>query len=444
MAELRRFPFYVIGLALTSAVACGSESSSPGTPNNADGGPGGAAVGGSPPSEGQQSTPPVAVVVQPGDCADGKFHTQKLGTVAFEGKDYEIVIATPCEYVLSHARRGSTYSVQETATHYIVDSHFDLPYLAGVMDGVAFTPGEKNHGWATGMDVEKTVEEIGALPLLYHVMPGNEYGYFTNYDDDLGDIFGAFRPTWRFTKNGDAVTLALFNPPDTAWPRHRGGWNPREINQEIGFGFFVDENGKVYIPKNVQLARKKWDDVPRCVVINRGSAPIPVTRTQFPGDESYYMAETMLPGYASIDSPGHLYWGHKGKVMRDVAKWDDTLPGNFDKPFIWGCSQDGYNIGHAEGFTWPKLREEMRDKYLAGEIAAIPKENLYRVSVWVQKNATASFERKGELFYEWDGDEWLPRAQGNDLITMDAARPTHRISGHLSEGQRAIIVIDDL
>lgn len=395
-----------------------------------------------PPSNGGNDPPPP--VVEGANCENGEFEVRSIGTTELEGETYKVVIATPCEYVLSHVQGKKNFPVEERETFYVADSHFEIPYIPGVMDNVAYTPGEKNKGWATGMDVEAEVKKLGALPVLYHVIPGYEYGYFTEYDDDLGDIFGAFRPTWRFVKNGNDVSLLFFAPPDTEWPRHRGGWNPREINQEIGFGFLVDTDGKVYVPKGVPLGRQEWNDELRCVVINKAKQPVPVTRTQFPGDESYYMAETLMPGYASISSPGHLYWGHKGKRMIDVAKWDGTLPGNFDKPFIWGCSPDGYNVGHAEGFTWPELREKMRDEYLAGNIDAIPKENLYRIKVYRKDDANGAAELQGELFYEWDGDEWLPRATGDKLITIDAARSTYRISGHLGEGQRAFIVIEDL
>ena len=427
-----------VALVMTSLFACGVESSGAGAGAGADGD----AEKKPPPSTG--TTPPPPPVVDGGDCASGAFEVRKLGSARYEEKDYEIVIATPCEYVLSYVRKGVTYPIEETATHYIVDSHFELPYIPGVMDAVAFTPGDKNKGWANGLDVPKIVGELGGLPLIYHVTPGYEYGYFTDYNDGQGDIFGAFRPTWRFEKKGTSVEMKVFSPPDTAWPRHRGGWNPREINKEIGFGFFVDESGKVYIPKNIPLGRQKWTVPPRCVMINKGSAPVPITRTQFPGDESYYLAETLLPGYASIGSPGHKYWGHKGKPMREVAKWDDTLPGNFDKPFGGGCNEDGYSVAHAEGFTWPELREKMRAKYLAGEIPAIPKENLYRVSVYEQKNDGAALELKGQLSYEWDGDEWLPRASGDALIPLDKARGTYRISGYLPEGRRAFVVVEDL
>ncbi|MBX3214166.1 MAG: hypothetical protein KF850_19180 [Labilithrix sp.] len=425
-----------VGLVTAVLSACGDDSTTA-----SDDGPGANGKDEAPSNGG--GTPPPPPIVDGGDCASGAFEVRRLGTARYEEKDYDIVIATPCEYVLSYARRGVTYPIEETATHYVVDSKFELPYIPGVMDAVAFTPGDENKGWANGLDVEKLVAEVGPLPLLYHVTPGYEYGYFTDHNDGQGDIFGAFRPTWRFERSGSSVEMKVFSPPDTAWPRHRGGWNPREINQEIGFGFFVDERGRVYIPKDLPLGRKRWNDTPRCVIVNRGSAPIPITRTQFPGDESYYLAETLLPGYASIGSPGHKYWGHKTKPMRDAAKWDDTLPGNFDKPFGGGCDDEGYSVAHAEGFTWPELRDKQRQRELAGEIAAIPKEHLYRIKVYEQ-NAGAAIQLKGELWYEWDGAVWLPRAQGDALIPLDASRGTYRISGHLPEDRRAFVIVEDL
>lgn len=436
-AGLGCFAVVVAGL-----VACGSDSTD--TPSS----PAANATGSSNPSAPPPSiggpAPELPSLVEGGECQPGRIEIRKIGTRSYEGKVYDIVIATPCEYVLPFVRKGVTYPIEETTTHYVVDSHFELPYIPGVMDTVVFTPGAKNKGWALGGDVEAIVAKYGPLPFLYHVRPGYDYGYYTDYADGGGDIFGAFRPTWRFEKSGGNVTMKLFTPPDPAWPRHRGGWNPTDINQQIGFGLFVDEKGKVYVPKGVPLGRQKFSGSPGCVVVNKATAAVPITRTQFPGDESYYLADTLLPGYASILTFGHLYWGHKGKKMQDVAKWDETLPGNFDKPFGGNCGEDGYSVAHAEGFTWPELRTKMRDKYRAGEIAAIPKENLYRVSVYEQKDENAPLELKGKLWYEWVGDEWLPRSEGPALISLDASRGTFRISGHLYEKQRAFVVIEDL
>ncbi|MDF2698117.1 MAG: uncharacterized protein K0S65_6500, partial [Labilithrix sp.] len=139
---------HAVLLTLASFAACGQEAASEGT-----GAPEGGTAQSPPPSIGSQ--PPLPPIADGGDCANGSFEVRKVGDVRFQEKDYEIGIATPCEYVLSQARKGITYPIEETATHYIVDSHFELPYIPGVMDAVAFTPGEKNKGWANGLDVEK-------------------------------------------------------------------------------------------------------------------------------------------------------------------------------------------------------------------------------------------------------------------------------------------------
>ena len=428
---------------LVVLAACGTSASDPAD----DGGAASSSSSGTPAARGDAASPtvppPPPPVLGSGDCDGGEYELRALGHVSFGGQGFDVVSATPCEYVLSHVRKGKTYAVSETSTHYVVDSQFELPYLPGVMDEVAFTPGTANLGWPNGFDVREAVTELGGMPLVYHVRPGYEYGYFTNYDDDLGDIFGAFRPTWRFVDEG-AISMLTFQPPDPAWPRHRGGWNAREINEEIGFGFYVDSAGKVYVPKGIPLGRQGWDDELRCTVLNRASAPVPIVRTQFPGDESYYLSHTLLPGYGSVSSPGHLYWGHKGKPMRDVAKWDDTLPGNFDKPFGGGCSPDGYSVAHAEGFTWPKLRDEQREKLRAGEIAPIPAENLYRISVYVQHAQDQPVELQGSIWYEWHDDAWFPKSSGPKLISIDAERDTFRLSGHVGAGERAFVVVDDL
>ncbi len=404
---------------------------------------------GTPPSSGMAPAP-LPPLVDATACADGSFEMRKIGVQSYAGMDYDVIVAVPCEYVLSYARKGVTYDVDEMPTFYVVHSNFAMPYIPDVMDTVVFTPGDKNLGWANGIDVVATVQKYGSLPYLYHVRPGYDYGFYTNYNDGVGGSYGAFRPTWIFTEDmtTDDVTMAVFDPSLTAtWPRHVGGWNPEDINQKIGFGLFVNEKGDVYVPKNIPLGRQTWTTPPQCVVINMTSQPIPVTRTQFPGDESYYMAETFMPGYASISSPGDLYWGHAGTKMIDVAKWDQTAPGNFDKPIGGGCSATGYSVGHTNGFTWPELRDTMRDMTLAGTYPQITKEQLYKVSVYEQKDASSPLVLHGTIGYEWHADvnEWYPTGVGPDLIPLDTTRNTFRISGYLGDpDQRAFIVIENL
>jgi len=91
-----------------------------------------------------------------------------------------------------------------------------------------------------------------------------------------------------------------------SWPRHGNNW-------ELNFGLYVDPSGKVYVPKKAPLALAQWDTYLECVVINNGDAPIPTTRTQFPGNESYYAADTFIPGLAAPPAVGHRYWGRKGE-----------------------------------------------------------------------------------------------------------------------------------
>ncbi len=76
--------------------------------------------------------------------------------------------------------------MEETETHYIVDSDFEVPYLKGVTDEISWMPGAKNKGWAIGENddpAEKIAENGGMRPFVYHVNAGYEYGYST-YNQD--------------------------------------------------------------------------------------------------------------------------------------------------------------------------------------------------------------------------------------------------------------------
>src|SRR5262249_42603286 len=71
-----------------------------------------------------------------------------LGKRTFEGKEYSIVTAMPWNYLASHEQCSKAFPMREFSTHYVVDSHFELPYIRGAMDDVAWTPGASNLGWA--------------------------------------------------------------------------------------------------------------------------------------------------------------------------------------------------------------------------------------------------------------------------------------------------------
>lgn len=380
------------------------------------------------------------------------YRVLPVGQTTFDGTPYSIVTSMPWSYLLSSVQCHKSFPTVETETHYVVDSAFELPYIQGVMDDVSWTPGKKNRGWAIGSndDPQALVAKNGAMrPFLYHVNAGYEYGYFTYTDDPLpGDSirYSAFRPTWVVHPDGDAYTFFALDPaaPDKygfSWPRHGDHW-------ELNFGLYVDPTGHVYVPKTAPLGVKGWDDYQACVVINKGSAPIPTTRTQFPGNESYYASETFLPGYAAPGAIGHRYWGQKGRTMEEVALWEDdgapglNSPGNFHKPFSGGCDTVGYNFAHAEGFTWPELRAA-RTK--AGDL--VTREQLYKITLYQYVAKTKTTELLGTLSYDQQSDgQWIPTGSGPGAHSLNDKNGRWIINGHIYQdrGDHVFAILEDL
>lgn len=382
------------------------------------------------------------------------YRVLPVGTTTFQGTAYRIVSSMPWTYTLQSAQCGKTFPMTETDTHVIVDSNFELPFVKGLTDDVAWTPGKKNKGWAIGEndDPAALVAKNGALrTLMYHVNAGHEYGYFTYTNDPLpgdGIRFSAFRPTWVVHPEGAGYRMFFVNPkaPDDqgfTWPRHGENW-------DLKFGLSVDPSGKVYIPKKARapLALAGWDDYQGCVVINRGSAPIPTTRTQFPGNESYYASETFLPGYAAPGAVGHRYWGQKGRSMEQTAIWEDdgmpglNSPGNYHKPFSGGCDTAGYNFAHAEGFTWPELRAA-RTK--AGDIPTM--DQLYKITLYKYEARTKQTNLLGTLSYEQKGDgQWVPTGSGPEAHSLNDRNGRWIINGPVFQdrGDHVFAILEDL
>ncbi len=379
------------------------------------------------------------------------YRLRALGQVDFQGQRFQVVNAMPWDYLASHVQAGKTFPVTETPDSYVFDSLFELPYAPCLMDEVAWTPGSKNKGWAIGTndDPADLVAKHGAgRPFLYHVSADNEYGYFTYTDDPLPDDpvrYSAFRPTWVVRQNGASNEMFYLDPlhPDRygfSWPRHGDGW-------DLEFGLFVDPDGKVHVPKKAPLALPQWDAYLECVVVNMADAPIPTTRTQFPGNESYYAAGTFIPGYAAPPAVGHRYWGQKGRAMTEVAVWEDDgapglpSPGNYHKPYGGGCDTKGYNFAHAEGFTWPALRAY---RTVHGDV--VTREQLYSITVYkVAADGTA--KQLGTLSYAQQPDgEWLPTCSGPEAHPLDASRGTCQINGPIfsDRGERAVAVLRNL
>ena len=384
------------------------------------------------------------------------YRVKRVGDTTFEGKPYAIVSTMPWTYTLSAVQCRKSFPMVETDTHYIVDSKFELPYIKGVTDDVAWTPGEKNKGWAIGSndDPAAFVQKHGGMrPFLYHVNAGYEYGYFTYNNDPLpGDPirFTGFRPTWVVHPDGNAFKMFFLDPaaPDSQgfeWPRHGQNW-------ELNFGLYVAPTGHVYVPKpsKATLANhgEGWDAYHGCVTINKASAPIPTTRTQFPGNESYYASETFLPGYASSGASGHKYWGQKGRTMEETAIWEDdgapglNSPGNYHKPYSGGCDQAGYNFAHAEGFTWPELRAA-RTKM--GDIPT--REQLYKITLYKYLGKEKRTELLGTLSYEQQANgEWIPTGSGPEVHSLNDRNGRWIVNGPVFQdrGDHVFAILEDL
>ena len=273
------------------------------------------------------------------------------------------------DYLLSSVQAGKTFPTTETDDYYAVESNFALPYIPCVMDEVAWTPGTTNKGWAigtSGRPRRARAEERRRATLRLRRRRRQRIRLFTYTPIRCPATrvgHSGFQPTLgrppRTEPRTRCSTSTRRAPTNTASRGRATGWAGSSI-----FGLFVDPKGVVYVPKRAPPAIPGWDTYDECVTINLADAPVPTTRTQFPGNESYYAAETFIPGYAAPPGIGDRHWGQKGRPMSEVAIWEDSRrptglnsPGNYHKPYEGGCDTKGYNFTHAAGFTWPALRQ---------------------------------------------------------------------------------------
>ena len=418
-----------------------------------------ACSGGGEGGDGPDQRPPDDCVVDGVDNTtpwSNTYRVKRLAETTFEGRTYPIVSAMPWTYTLSAVQCGKNFPMEETDTHYIVESQFEIPYIKGVTEDIAWTPGVTNKGWAIGPDddpAELIATHGGMRPFVYHVNAGYEYGYATYNGDPLPDDpirFTGFRPTWVVRPDGDGYKMFFLDPaaPDSQgfeWPRHGQNW-------QLNFGLYVDPEGKVYVPKPdkavVANHDEGWDDYHGCVTINRANAPVSITRTQFPGNESYYASETFLPGYASAGAPGHKYWGQKGRPMEEVAIWEDdgapglNSPGNYHKPYSGGCDQAGFNFAHAEGFTWPELRAA---RTALGDIPT--RDQLYKITLYRYLGQQQRTELLGTLSYEQQANgEWIPTGSGPEVRSLNDRNGRFIVNGPVFQdrGDHVFAVIEDL
>jgi len=473
-------------LALT---ACGSEGGSGNVEGGSagKGGGGGAAGTGVGPAEQVPSKVPTDC---PNAAEDGysiledptysDYQIRKVGAVTFAryeadangdqalvSEDYSVITAFPKKYLLPVVHEGKTFSMQDQGGYYVVDSDYALPNIPCLTDDVIYAPivsgyseptvteRGQNLGWPIQQDISAEVAKYQGTDKMwvYTTWPGYRYGYW--FRDDVG-----IRPTWLFHADptSGAVTFDTFDPAKTDWPE--GAYN------DVPFGLHIDADGKVYVPKRqpitfpqqdgqppppkeLKLAYKNWDDELRCVVINKSSSIVSVSRTIWPGgSEAYYPAESFLPGYAVIGEDADRYWGLKGWETDTAAWWagDDCVngacSGQSRMPYRNGCGIDGYDFGQGDGFNWLALKDRMIE---LGVI--IDREQLYRIQIYLQESPEQPAEMMAELWYEQEPDgRWTPKlTPGTHTYELTQGdNPRYIVNGHIWPGQRIFAVIRDL
>lgn len=360
---------------------------------------------------------------------------------------------------------GVASPVEDHGDYYVADSDYAIPNIPCVTDDVIYapivsgyseptvTPNAQNEGWPIQENIASEVAMYQGTNKrwVYTTWPGYRYGYW--FRDEVG-----IRPTWLFSTDGDAVSYDVFDPSNASWPE--GAYD------DVPFGLHIDAAGRVYVPAprpiefptrdgeappptEVRLAYKNWDDELRCVVINKSSDIVAASRTIWPGgSEAYYPAESFLPGYAVIGQDSDRYWGLKGRETDEAAWWpgDDCVgarcSGQSRMPYRNGCAIDGYDFGQGDGFNWTELKEHMID---IGVI--IPREDMYRLQIYLQENPDTPARMMAELYYEQEDEgRWQPRLlPGTNTYEMTTGdNPRYIVNGHIWSGQRVIAVIRDL
>ncbi len=401
-----------------------------------------------------------------GDITFTRYERNASGEEAVVTEDYQVVTAFPKRYLLSQVHAGRDFPIEERDGYYVVDSDYELPNIPCVTDDVIYAPivsgfseptvteRGQNEGWPIQEDIAEEVAlyQGKSKRWVYTTWPGYRYGYW------FRDAEGGIRPTWLFAADSDQVTFEKYSPANTAWPE--GAYN------DIPYGLHIDDAGRVYVPKRqpiefpqrdgqapppeeLKLAYKDWDSELRCVVINRSSAIVASSRTIWPGgSEAYYPAESFLPGYAVIGQDSDGYWGLKGRETDEAAWWagDDCVngacSGQSRMPYRNGCRIDGYDFGQGDGFNWLELKDHMVE---LGVI--IPREQLYRLKIYLQESADEPARMLAELYYEQDSEgRWQPKLNpGTHTYNLTGGNnPRYIINGHIWPGQRVIGVIEDL
>jgi hypothetical protein len=192
---------------------------------------------------------------------------------------------------------------------------------------------------------------------------------------------------------------------------------------------FVRNDGSIELPayeegggyKTYPLVIQNWDAIQRYTVINEADDVIPLSYTDYPGQEKYFASNTFLPGkagvlpaYVEYEVYGNigltprqtdLFVGLKGDRPQDIMYWDQapeggtfTEPGGqANKPYMMGA--DSSTRG---GLMTHSCRLQIANSFFIARLeAAKLKHKLYDAEIYVDTEGNGNWELVARLSHQW-------------------------------------------
>ena len=173
--------------------------------------------------------------------------------------------------------------------------------------------------------------------------------------------------------------------------------------------------------KTYPLVIQNWDATQRYTVINQANDVIPLSQTDYPGQEKYLASNTFLPGKAGVlpsyveyqvyDNIGldprqpDLFVGLKGDRPQDVMVWDQafegTTPtepgGQANKPYMMGA--DSSTRGGL--LTYTCRLQSANSFFIARLTSAQLAGKLYAAEIYLDPQGDGNWELVARLNYQW-------------------------------------------
>ncbi|RJR40958.1 MAG: hypothetical protein C4567_10185 [Deltaproteobacteria bacterium] len=228
-------------------------------------------------------------------------------------------------------------------------------------------------------------------------------------------------------------------------------------------GLFVRNDGSVELPayhngrayKFYPLVIQNWDATQRYTVINQTNNVIPLSLTDYPGQEKYFASNTFLPGKAGVlpayknyqvyDNTGleprqpDLFVGLKGDSPQDVMFWDQAPTGNppvatepggqANKPYMMGA--DSSIRG---GVMTHSCRLQSANSFFVARLGKAQLQGkLYQAEIYVDPQGDGNWELVARLSYRWkpwtisDAGAWeaSPDNLGAGVPSISAVNPNY-------------------